>query len=77
MTSQWAIRRARLVDDVVNGITMVAAAKNDPELARDTMLAMRDAIKDLRAYKEAWDAEKEALVEEIARLEDLVLNPPA
>jgi hypothetical protein len=72
--SQWVRKRRDLVENIVQGRTMVAAAKEDKELSRDTMLAMRDEIKDLRAENETLKTEKEALAEEVVRLEEL-LNP--
>lgn len=46
--SQWVQKRRRLVEDFVQGVTLLPALQHDPKLAGDTLLAMRDEIKRLR-----------------------------
>jgi hypothetical protein len=48
--SQWVQRRNQLVEDFVQGRTLVTALLEDKKLGQDTMLAMRDEIKTLREH---------------------------
>ena len=48
--SQWVQRRRKLVEDFVQGRTLLPALLQDPKLAGDTLLAMRDEIKALREH---------------------------
>jgi hypothetical protein len=50
--SQWVQKRRRLVEDFVQGITLLPALLADRKLATDTILAMRDEIKALREAAE-------------------------
>jgi hypothetical protein len=48
--SQWVQRRRRLVEDFVQGRTLLPALLGDSKLAGDTFLALRDEIKTLREH---------------------------
>jgi hypothetical protein len=48
--SQWVQKRRRLVEDFVQGRTLIPALIKDSKLATDTLLAMRDEIKALREH---------------------------
>jgi len=48
--SQWVRRRRELVENFVQGRTLLPALLNDQKLATDTFLAMRDEIKTLREH---------------------------
>lgn len=48
--SQWVKKRRELVEDFVQGRTIVAALLSNRQLGQDTLLAMRDEIKELREH---------------------------
>jgi len=48
--SQWVRKRRELVENFVQGRTLVPALLSNSKLATDTLLAMRDEIKTLREH---------------------------
>lgn len=48
--SQWVQKRRRLVENFVQGHTLVPALLENPKLATDTLLALRDEVKELREH---------------------------
>jgi hypothetical protein len=48
--SQWVRKRRELVENFVQGRTLLPDLLGNPKLAGDTFLAMRDEIKTLREH---------------------------